>query len=68
MTDHRSNLVQQLESAQISLAMKGQLDHYLSPHLWERLRQRLQYMYRMATGESMATLSIDTPTGQEDGP
>lgn len=59
MTDHRSNLVRQLESAQISLAIVGQLGHNLPPHLWEPLRRRLQNMYRTATGEPMATLSVD---------
>jgi hypothetical protein len=55
-----------LEECQIGIASRGQKqpdDTFLSPHLWEQLRQRLQGIYRRATGEPLATLSVNlSPT------
>lgn len=48
-----------LEDCQLGMASRGQLDGYLPPHLWERLRQRLQSLYRQATGEPHAVLSVE---------
>jgi hypothetical protein len=47
------------EGCQLSMATRGQLDGYLSPHLWEQLRVRLQSIYRQATGEPTATLHVE---------
>ena len=55
----REDLQSVLEKCQLSMAARGQLDGHLPPHLWERFRQRLQAIYRTATGEQMAVLSID---------
>lgn len=48
----------QFDDIQVSLAMRGQLKKPLPPRLWELLRQRLQSMYRTATGEPDATLIV----------
>lgn len=48
-----------LDGCQLSLATRGQLDERLPVHLWEPLRINLQNIYRKATGEPMATLTID---------
>lgn len=48
----------QFDDIQVSLAMRGQLKKPLPPRLWELLRQRLQGMYRTATGEPDATLVV----------
>ena len=55
----QSDLQSRLEECQLSMATRGQFDERLSPHLWEQLRQRLQKIYRKATGEPMAVLSVD---------
>lgn len=47
-----------IEDTIVSIAIRGQLDGYLAPHLWEELRIRLQRVYRKATGEQLATLHI----------
>lgn len=57
----REQLRHRLEECQLSMAARGQLDGYLPPHLWEQLRQRLQRIYRKATGEPMAVLAVDPP-------
>lgn len=65
MTDE---LRSRLEECQIGIASRGQKqpdDTFLSPHLWEQLRQRLQGVYRRATGETHAVLSIDAPAPAE---
>lgn len=54
-----SDIRSRLEECQLSMATRGQFDERLSPHLWEQLRQRLQKIYRKATGEPMAVLSVD---------
>ncbi|WP_312414152.1 hypothetical protein [Shinella sp.] len=50
------------EEIQVSMASRGQLDEFLPPHLWENLRQRLQRIYRKATGEEMSVLIVEEPT------
>lgn len=50
-----------LEEIQVSLATKGKLDGHLPPHMWEPLRQSLQGIYRKATGERMAALTVEEP-------
>lgn len=47
------------EEIQVSMASRGQLYQLLPPHLWEDLRQRLQRVYRKATGEQTATIHIE---------
>lgn len=53
------DLKKQYEQIQVSMAARGQLDEFLPPHLWEELRQRLQRIYRKATGETMAVLTVE---------
>ena len=53
------DLKRRYEEIQVSMASRGQLDEFLPPHLWEDLRQRLQRVYRKATGEQTATLHIE---------
>lgn len=50
-----------IKGAQVGCAMRGQMDdgEYLDPALWEDLRLRLQAIYRRATGEPTAVLSVD---------
>lgn len=50
---------ERLNNEIINLAVKGLLRNYLVPRNWERLRLELQDIYRKATGENMAVLSID---------
>jgi hypothetical protein len=55
-------LKNRLEECQVGIASRGQRQPdgmFLSPHLWEQLRQRLQSIYRHATGEPDAVLSIE---------
>lgn len=58
MTD---DLKKRLSESLVSMASRGQLldGKRLPPALWEMLRQRLQRIYRNATGETLAVLSID---------
>lgn len=60
MDARQRSLKDDLESIQVNLALRGQLNGYLPPHLWETARQRLQSQYRRATGESMAVLNVET--------
>jgi hypothetical protein len=63
-----AELRSRLEECQIGIASRGQKqpdDTFLSPHLWEQLRQRLQGAYRRATGETHAVLSVDAPAPAE---
>jgi len=53
------DLKKRYEEIQVSMASRGQLDEFLPPHLWEELRQRLQRLYRKATGEPTATLHVE---------
>lgn len=55
------DLKQRLNESLVSMASRGQLPtgKRLPPALWENLRQRLQRIYRNATGESLAVLSIE---------
>lgn len=52
-------LKSELEDIQVNLAMRGLLNGYLPPERWEDLRQRLQVIYRRATGEQFAILSVE---------
>lgn len=59
-----NDLKARLEECQVGIASRGQKqpdDTFLSPRLRERLRQRLQGLYRRATGETHAVLSVDAP-------
>lgn len=61
-------LKQELDDCLVSQAAMGRphhylLDGYLPPRLWEPLRQRLQDAYRRATGETHATLIVETSDG-----
>lgn len=51
---------ERMNGYRVGMAIKDQLadEEYLAPDLWEPLRQRLQAMYRRATGEKMAVLGI----------
>lgn len=56
------DLKTRLEECQVGIASRGQQQPdgtYLAPHLWEQLRQRLQGIYRRATGEADAVLSVE---------
>ena len=55
------DLKERLNESLVSMASRGQLpnDGRLPPALWEDLRQRLQRIYRKATGENMAVLSVE---------
>lgn len=57
--DRREDLKNQLQDMQVSLAMRGLLNGYLPPDRWEDLRQRLQGIYRRATGEQLAVLFVE---------
>lgn len=54
-----SDLREQLRDVRISLAIKGRMDGYLPPEDWEEVRRRLQAVYRRATGEQHAVLSVE---------
>lgn len=56
-----SELLKRYEEIQVSMASRGQLTNgeYLPPHLWEDLRQRLQSVYRAATGERSAVITVE---------
>jgi len=48
------------DEALISCAHRGLLkEGYLEPRLWEKLRRQLQAEYRLATGETHATLTVE---------
>lgn len=56
---------ERLSEMEVSLAVKGLLRNYLPPSRWEALRVALQDIYRKATGEPMATLTVEhTPSPQ----
>ncbi|ANK73771.1 hypothetical protein FA04_14765 [Ensifer adhaerens] len=61
MSDILSEYADIIKGAQIGCAIRGHMDEgeYLDPALWEELRLRLQSIYRRATGEPMAVLSVD---------
>ena len=52
-------LSKRFDEAAIGLASRGQFNRHLEPRLWEDLRLRLQAIYRKATGEDMAVLTVD---------
>lgn len=56
-----SRLMETYNDCMVSMASRGQLPNgqRLPPYLWEDLRLKLQRIYRQATGEEFAVLSID---------
>ncbi|MCW1412154.1 hypothetical protein OLZ32_27785 [Rhizobium sp. 1AS11] len=58
---NNEGLRRRLEECQVGMATRGQLcnGEHLPPYLWEELRQRLQSIYRKATGETMATITVE---------
>lgn len=59
--DRRSALAEDLARMQVDLALRGLLKNHLPPSQWEALRQKLQRIYRDATGEPHATLIVQEP-------
>jgi hypothetical protein len=55
-----TTLVRDFERVRVSLATRGIVPERLPPKLWEPLRQQLQRIYREATGETQATLFVET--------
>lgn len=52
----------------IDMAIKGMIAKYLPPSKWEDLRIRLQDIYRQATGEPMAVLTVENAPSDLLGP
>lgn len=62
-----SYLAERLDEINVSMAVRGKLDEFLEPRLWEELRVRLQELYRKATGEPMAVLAVEDAPRQDQG-
>lgn len=62
------DIQRRLDGIAVSLAMRGHLDEgaYLKPALWEELRTQLQAIYRRATGENLAVLSVENSPAIEE--
>jgi hypothetical protein len=66
MSLRREQLINIMDSATVNVAMMPPAmrppnlkDMKLEPRLWEELRLRLQQIYRDATGENQAVLTIE---------